>query len=62
MAALSEWLQLMLGEIAARRDQAAHAQAEQHTRLHEQPAAADRAAAPAGSPAGDAADARKTQV
>jgi hypothetical protein len=50
MAALSEWLQLMLGEIAARRDQAAHAQAEQHTRLQEQPAAGDPAAVPAIAP------------
>ncbi|HTY51105.1 MAG TPA: hypothetical protein VMB48_15565 [Steroidobacteraceae bacterium] len=52
MPALSEWLQLMLGEIAAKRDQAARAEAERQARSQEQHggvAATDTAGAPAGA-------------
>ena len=35
MPVLSEWLQIMLGEIGARRDEAARVRAEEQTRLQE---------------------------
>ncbi len=47
MAALSEWLQLMLAEIARKREDLDHARAEEAQRVTEtQPAAASRPGAP----------------
>ena len=46
MADLSEWLQLMLAEIARKQDESERAQAEQQQRAAEEDVTSARAAAP----------------